>query len=437
MLPEALCRLRPGAHPKVVAVAPPGTDRVSLRPQSEAVEIATIPTSRPRRPHESFLMPAFPFDQCQQLLLSDPGERGVRRLFFEACKHNPDLSGSLKTAVEKTLLVAGASRSSERPVAVLVTGFCITGAQPPAAETDGPPGTLALAEVLGELGFQPVLVSDTYGIPSLQIGCRFCELPAETISEFPWEGMPQQDPQNFVGNVSSPTSDHWVREFFSGEIGSRTRLLIAVERPGPSHTPHSATIGTPRLESGVLAGSGVDERPESFATLVPPEHQNVCHNSRGDIIEAVTAKTHRLFELADQCLPGQVQQIAVADGGNELGCAALSPSWALLEKCLPRLPGGLSPARIACRVPACLILAGTSNWGAYALAAALATVAGRPAALARITPTREAELLRQLVKKAGAVDGRTATPVPTVDGIAQQPYFELLRQIRQMAGLGS
>ena len=44
----------------------------------------------------------------------------------------------------------------------IVTGFFIPGAAPPAAETDGPPGALVLAQTLQALGIDSLMVTDEF-----------------------------------------------------------------------------------------------------------------------------------------------------------------------------------------------------------------------------------------------------------------------------------
>src|SRR5436190_739490 len=48
-----------------------------------------------------------------------------------------------------------------RKVAI-VTGFFIPGGDPPAAETDGPPGALLLAQTLQRTGIDVVIVTERY-----------------------------------------------------------------------------------------------------------------------------------------------------------------------------------------------------------------------------------------------------------------------------------
>ncbi len=84
-------------------------------------------------------------------------------------------------------------------------------------------------------------------------------------------------------------------------------------------------------------------------------------NMRGEDISAFTTPLDELF------LAGPWQRIAIGDGGNEIGMGSLPASLI-----------GAHVAHgetIACATPADhLIVAGVSNWGAYALIGALAVI---------------------------------------------------------------
>ena len=102
----------------------------------------------------------------------------------------------------------------------IVTGFCIVDAQPPAAETDGPPGALFLAKSLTTLGVEVVLISDKYGCDALGIGCDHYGLPRSMIYEFPLEDLTPGSEPVLTGVPSAPPShcpraDLWIEEFLS------------------------------------------------------------------------------------------------------------------------------------------------------------------------------------------------------------------------------
>jgi hypothetical protein len=75
------------------------------------------------------------------------------------------------------------------------------------------------------------------------------------------------------------------------------------------------------------------------------------------------------------------------------------------------------------------VTAFTSNWGAHAVAAALAAYVGQPRLLPK--PESEARMLRVMVR-AGAVDGATRQQVPTVDGTGLALQMALLRMLHAL-----
>lgn len=91
--------------------------------------------------------------------------------------------------------------------------------------------------------------------------------------------------------------------------------------------------------------------------------------------------------------------------------------------------------RIPCRIATdWTILAGVSNWGGYALAAAVALLAERPELLQDWTAERHFAALQQLVQETGAVDGVTRFPEPTVDGLPFETYIQPWEGMRRVLG---
>ena len=91
---------------------------------------------------------------------------------------------------------------------------------------------------------------------------------------------------------------------------------------------------------------------------------------RGRDVTAATRPAHLLFEKMPWTMVGGRTTIGIGDGGNEIGMGKLS--WATIRKNVPQ--GG----EVACRVPTdYLIVAGVSNWGAYALATGVRLFAER------------------------------------------------------------
>ncbi|HET6196766.1 MAG TPA: glutamate cyclase domain-containing protein [Acetobacteraceae bacterium] len=145
-------------------------------------------------------------------------------------------------------------------------------------------------------------------------------------------------------------------------------------------------------------------------------------NMRGEDIGAFTTPLDDLF------LAGPWQRLAIGDGGNEIGMGSLPASLI-----------GAHVAHgetIACATPADhLIVAGVSNWGAYALIAALAVIRDdwRRSLIASLDPDRDGAILRAMVNDGPAVDGVTRQRTLTVDSLPAEVHHAKLRAIRAVA----
>ncbi len=282
----------------------------------------------------------------------------------------------------------------------IVTGFYIPRGDPPAAETDGPLGSLFLAAAFAQSGIRVVVITDTLCAPAIRAAASMLDFPQTDVLECP------------LG------SDEWTSEFWKTSAGRELTHLIALERVGPSHTLETLT-----------AQSRGGEVPESaFLQSVPSSTWNHCHNMRGEIIDAHTAPLHRLFE-ASQATHSDIKKIGIGDGGNEIGMGCVP--W---EELTRRLQGDHS-ARIPCRIATDWnIVAGTSNWGGYALAAATLLLRGQIDILHPLTLEHEEKLLKHVVQHGPAVDGVTRLREPTVDGLPFLTYIQPWLGMRHLLG---
>lgn len=143
---------------------------------------------------------------------------------------------------------------------------------------------------------------------------------------------------------------------------------------------------------------------------VGPGQDGRCRNMRGLDISDQIAPAHILFE-------GKPRQrtIGIGDGGNEIGMGKIP-----LDVISRNIPDG---ERIACRVPTDqLIVAGVSNWGAYALAVGVAVLRGQTLPASLFDIEQERELLRIMVEQGPLVDGVTGRQSITVDGLSFVEY---------------
>ena len=138
------------------------------------------------------------------------------------------------------------------------------------------------------------------------------------------------------------------------------------------------------------------------------------YNARGSSVAGINAPLDALFLRRR---PGTVT-IGVGDGGNEIGMGRVR------ARVVRDVPNG---AKIASVVRTDhLIVAGTSNWGAWGVVAHLALATGR--ALLH-TPGEEARLTRAMVR-AGAVDGLTGAARHSVDDLPLGLHQALLEMLR-------
>jgi hypothetical protein len=326
-----------------------------------------------------------PWNEWETLIRRDPGARGVASFLHQG---QPLCYGNLERAARNL------ARSAHR--VAIVTGFCIADAEPPAAETDGPPGALYLARALVDMGVEVVLLTDRYGHPVLTAGATLWNLsPHVEIDEAPLDFAEAGD---------------WITNWLDAQCVRGLTHVVAIERVGPSHTAGSVR----RTESPEIA--------ERFALTVPPEHHDAHHNMRGKIIDEFTAPLGLVFDrITAMRLP--VTTIGIGDGGNELGMGAFP--WSVLSDAI-RIGSG---AWTACRIAADFtIVAGVSNWGAYALGLGVAALRGKAGSIRGWGVRAQQDLIEHLVES-GAVDGVSKQRRATVDGLEMRDYLAVLKEL--------
>lgn len=268
-------------------------------------------------------------------------------------RHDPGNRGLASFAPTGELLPAAAELLRGERV-IIVTGFCIRAAL--IGETDGPPGALATADALRQLGKDVVLVTDRYSSGLLAAGATRFGAPFTTLTL----SLPQA--------VAERQIDELIAAF-------KPTQVLAIERPGSA----------------------------------PDGHR---YSMRGEILDDLVPAADRLLTPQPAC-----RSIAIGDGGNELGLGSLRDSIK------SRVAHG---ELIFCATPADYVIpSGISNWGAYALVAALSLLAGR---LLLRSPEHEQSVLQALLA-AGAVDGCTRKPTLSVDGLAWDDYAKVLDEI--------
>ena len=174
------------------------------------------------------------------------------------------------------------------------------------------------------------------------------------------------------------------------------------------------------LDPGTIVSEHIlDEVPcDVFVGLEYPGQgaDGTCRNMRGrDISEFVPI----LDTVLNAAKARGIYTIAVGDGGNELGCGSAGSRVAFT-------PEGTCIASASDADT--IICAGISNWGAYAVVAALSVLENT-----ELLPTAEEEYeLLQEMCRVGVVDGCTHNCVPTVDGMEADVCIGFLRELNAL-----
>jgi hypothetical protein len=253
---------------------------------------------------------------------------------------------------------------------LVVTGFSVP---PGIAETDGPPGAAVLGRALRRLGADVQHLTDPPAAAPLRAALESLGEPADVA-------IYEEGQADAVLARGRPTH------------------LIAIERPGRSRS------GEYLSARGESIGAWNRALDELFVAGGAGRARRV--GSRG-------SRRRRA---------GRPTTIGVGDGGNEIGMgnvrARLAREGALM-------------ARIASVVRVDhLVVAGTSNWGAYGIVAALERLTGR--ALLH-TADDERRLVTACVA-AGAVDGILRHREPTVDGLPLAIHAAVVELLGVCAG---
>ena len=254
----------------------------------------------------------------------------------------------------------------------IVTGFYIPTAEPPAHETDGPLGAVFLCRAMSILGISCGIATDPEGVAAVRVGLRQTGTRIEAVYELPTA----DDPDLYAGYF-----EFW--EFTPTHY-------VFIERVGPNY-----------------AGDR-------------------CHTMRGQDVTDYARPAHLLIDADENSQAGSPPpSIAMGDGGNEIGMGKIAH-----ETIVKNITNG---DLIHCRVPTDhLIVAGVSNWGAYALAAGMYVLRGVKPPADLFDTDREREILEVMVRDGPLVDGVTGQQTPTADGLTWDEYVKPLIRIREI-----
>lgn len=272
-----------------------------------------------------------------------------------------------------------------------------------AAETDGPPGAAMLARLLQDLEIPVTVVTDPLCEQVVARALKAVEADAAKVICCPEK---EEDHHEWLENHLDSPDGSLVASHF-----------IAIERVGPGHTPESLASSDPHAEILNRSSAGTTKHTLSGR----------CVNMRGESIDEFSFGLHHLFEEIAARRPNATT-IGIGDGGNEIGMGRFT--WSEIRSRLSGERADQIPCRIATQHT---IVAGISNWGAYALAASIALLRNRVDLIDRHTEESQRHLLEKIVSESGAVDGVTGRREATVDGVpfltGIQPWSAIRREL--------
>jgi D-glutamate cyclase len=266
--------------------------------------------------------------------------------------------------------------SSGRPI-YIATGHVHPIALP-AGETDGPPGAAALARALVKCGSSPViLLCEAAVTRTLAATCAAAGLSVRTNpDDLPMPGSVAIQP--FPVDLADA-------RILSKRLARDCAGIVTIEKIGRAK------------DGGYYTGRA----------------------------SVVTQELAKIDELVDIMNRQGALTIGVGDLGNEIGMGKIA---AVVEAVVP---GGQV---FACAVPTEeLLVAACSNWGAYAMTAALAGMERN------LDLFHTAEIEREMISqccRAGGVDGFSAAPTMEVDGAhwsTHAAFVQLLRDVVEIS----
>ena len=356
--------------------------------------------------------------KLQDIIGTDAGGRGMKSLIVQDdLFHASMIFGSLGF-LDNTNQSPGFIPKN----VVVLSGFpcCVT--QTPPTETDGPPGTFALARCAAVMGHDVTVVTDECNHDVFMAGLTNLAMPSESSSSC--SSSSSLDVK--VGSIklqSFPPDTQWTSDYEKQleDLRKKCDLLLACERAGPGQDGKCYTM------------RAIDMNEKG---LIAPLHKLATEGSGGG---------SRSYPFC-----------AIGDGGNELGMGKVIQQ--IIDN--PKITNG---SKIGCVIPADhLVAASVSNWGGYALAVGAAAVHaqrrletkskpdeddtvsddGDDARVKKITkewiirciPTQQEErkFLQRCVD-AGCRDGVSGKMEATVDGMPLETSLQCLEDLREAA----
>jgi hypothetical protein len=309
------------------------------------------------------------FDLIDRIMNLDVGKRGVDKLYdFARARSDEALSAAaarhfvnLSTG-DCVFLITG---SLTRPWVSMNIG-----------ETDGPVGTAALARTLS-YGFNaiPVIVTDTSLLDPI----------GKTLQAAGQAVVTLEQAKNATSNKRF-CSVAVLLGYPLGDDAAKREATRLLDEMGPK-----AVVAIER------------------AGMTP---RGTYHNMLG---QDYTEGRARIDYLVQEASRRRIPTIGIGDGGNEIGMGAIAEA---VHKFVPH-------GEILCaQTPTDILLpAGVSNWGCYAIQAAIAMLTRRPEL------AHSAAMEKRLIEaaaNAGLVDGNTGKCESTVDGMSVEVHMGIV-----------
>ena len=319
------------------------------------------------------------YEAIDGLVCLDLGGRGIRALYGPARAR-----GNAPLCLEAARRLDDVSRGDH---VFIVTGS-LSRAQvtPRIAENDGPLGAAAIARALSiGRGAIPVLLTDE---PIRQAVASVAGIAGCNVLSPEEAAVAAALPRATTMVTSASVSDD--------DATARNECAALIERFAPK-----AVIAIER------AGMTAD---------------GTYRNALGQDYSEGRARLDYVFNHAHDA---GIPTIGIGDGGNEIGMGAVQ---AAVHEHVPH-----GPVLCAALATDVLIPAGVSNWGGYALAAALA-VSQRNEDLAH-TSDRERRLL-EAAPTLGLIDGSTGRTDATADGMPMAVHLAMTELLLQLVRRG-
>lgn len=288
-------------------------------------------------------------------------------------------------------LTLAAKKVIESSAVAIITGFpCLLDYDVP-TETDGPLGALSIAKSCLALGKQVAILTDE---------CN----------------------EKVVAAAVNAYNMHLLRskESYMGESSTEDGTIIFRSYPpGPRFTPSDKRI--------------LDEFIENYDTIIAIERPGPSQS--GKYLTMRKRDMSAIVSPLDQIITFDKISIGIGDGGNEVGIGKVYDK--MMTSIIPHA------SEIACVTATdYLIVASVSNWGGYALSAAIAAhiiddstrteYNNRKIVDLIVTSMDEQIEICQCMIDAGARDGITAKCELSVDGMPLDSSLHILNRLREL-----